>query len=435
MSKSADLHLDIQRGLSKKQLDARRVSTKWKNDEEFKIVSNIVESVKRNGNASLFEFTEKFDEFLLDEKSLRISTDEIKRSYEYVNKDEIEAIKEIKNRLEIVSRKLLERLYIEIDLDGISISQRYTALESVGCYVPGGRAVYPSSLIMSVTPGKCAGVGRIVVCTPPSEQGFVNPITLVAADICEVDEIYRIGGAQAIATLAYGTESIEPVAKIVGPGNKYVTAAKRIVSQDVPIDMPAGPSELLILADETADAKLVCFDLISQAEHDPDSKVFLITDSQQLAESVRQNLIEAVKDVSKREIIKASLEKHAILCVVDAIERGVELANAIAPEHLQLVTDDDEKYVRDLQTSGIILVSDNTPVAASDYNLGTNHILPTDGYARVYSGLSVYDFVRRFHTVTCTDRGLRTVSETARLLAIKEGLPNHARAIEGRFKK
>jgi histidinol dehydrogenase len=286
---------------------------------------------------------------------------------------------------------------------------------------------------MTVVPAKVAGVSRVVMCSPPTAKGTINPLTLVAADICKVHEIYKIGGAQAIAALTYGTESIKPVKKIVGPGNRYVTMAKILVSRDIAIDMPAGPSEILILADETANSRFIALDMISQAEHGPDSIAGLMTTSDELAEDVLKELESAVPSSKRSATILNALSNHGFMIICKTISEMVRLANDFAPEHLQIVTREPERIADKVTTAGLILIGPYSPVSASDYCYGTNHVLPTSGYSHTYSGLSVLDFVKRIGVVECSKDGLLALKNMARVVSEAENLPNHYAAIEGRF--
>jgi histidinol dehydrogenase len=287
---------------------------------------------------------------------------------------------------------------------------------------------------MTAVPAKIAGVPRVVVCSPSNAKGKVNPLVLVAADICGVDEVYKVGGAQAIAALAYGTKVIAPVLKIVGPGSKYVTAAKVLVSTDVAIDMPAGPSEVLILADESADARLIAFDMVSQAEHGGDSVAGLITTSEKLAENVQKKLAEFAASAERSEKISESFTKYGFIIVCKSIDEMVRLANQFAPEHLEVMTCK-PKEIADSLTAGLILLGPYSPVALSDYGSGTNHVLPTGGFAKSFSGLSVFDFMRRVSIVESSRTSLEQVKDTIKVIAEAENLPNHYKAVDARFKQ
>jgi histidinol dehydrogenase len=287
---------------------------------------------------------------------------------------------------------------------------------------------------MTAIPAKTAGVPRIVVCSPPTAEGTVNPLILVAADICEVNEVYKVGGAQAIAALAYGTETIKPVKKIVGPGNKYVTMAKTLVSKDVAIDMPAGPSEILVLADETANPQLIALDMISQAEHGADSVAGLITTSKKLAEEVAAWLSKTATSAERGTIVKKALAEQGFIITCEKLEEMVDLANVFAPEHIEIMTRNTMEIASRITSAGVILIGPYTPVPLSDYGSGTNHVLPTGGFGHAFSGLSVLDFARRVNVVESSKEGLLRVKNHVKVLTEAENLPNHYKAIEARFK-
>jgi len=396
-------------------------------------VKPIIEKVRAKQDAALIEYTRKFDKVSLDPEKLLVTARELKEAYRKVSEDQISAIKSIKQRVEAFEQRILDQMRFQLRQNGLRIETVTRPIESVGCYVPGGNAAYPSTAVMTVVPAKVAGVSRVVMCSPPTAKGTINPLTLVAADICKVHEVYKIGGAQAIAALAYGTESIKPVKKIVGPGNRYVTMAKILVSRDIAIDMPAGPSEILILADETANSRFIALDMISQAEHGPDSIAGLMTTSDELAEDVLKELERAVSSSKRSATILNALSNHGFLVICKTISEMVRLANDFAPEHLQIVTREPERIADKVTTAGLILIGPYSPVSASDYCYGTNHVLPTSGYSHTYSGLSVLDFVKRIGVVECSKDGLLALKNMARVVSEAENLPNHYAAIEGRF--
>lgn len=397
-------------------------------------VKEIIKQVSEKGDKALLEFTEKFDKAKLTIETLRVTTKETEEAYKSVSKEQVKALKFMKDKVKAFEQTQISKTKTEITSDGIKVQTVLKSLESVGCYVPGGQAVYPSTVVMTATPAKVAGVPRIVAVSPPNAEGKVNPLILVAADICGVDEVYKVGGAQSIAALAYGTETIKPVRKIVGPGSKYVTKAKVLVSRDVAIDMPAGPSEVLILADDFADPRLVAFDMISQAEHGIDSVVVLITTSQKIAKEVRENLSELASSVDRSEKVVASLEKFGFIITCDSINQAVSLTNEFASEHLEVMTKKPKEIAKKL-VGGAILVGPYSPVALSDYGVGTNHVLPTGGFAHSFSGLSVFDFTTRVNVIECSKNGLAKVKDNVGVLARAENLPNHSKALEARFKK
>ena len=414
-------------------LKKRWPKTKKISPELEDYVRAIIEEVERRGNDALVDLTIKFDGVKLSPGDLRVGPEEIEKAYGKVDGEQISAIEFAKQRVEGLERNLLMRLDFKYESEGIKILGRARPLRSVGCYVPGGGAAYPSTLIMTAVPANVAGVPRVVVCSPPRGGGEINPLTLVAADICGVDEIYRIGGAQAVAALAYGTETIRPVEKIVGPGNKYVQTAKMLVSKNVSIDMPAGPSEIVVLADGSADPRIVALDLISQAEHGADGISMLVTTSRSLARAVVEEF-EKIKSLPSMEtVVRASL-RNGLVLVCEDMEGALAFVNEFAPEHVEVMMEDAWDVAERITSAGLILIGEYTPVAASDYCLGTNHVLPTGGYSRVFSGLSVLDFTKRVNIVEGSEEGLLKVRRSVRILAESEGLPNHALAVEGRFK-
>jgi histidinol dehydrogenase len=398
-------------------------------------VKAIISKVIKSGDATLIALTEKFDKACLEGKALRVTCREIKYAYNEVRQEQVAALKFIKDNVSRFEKLTLKQAGFKTSKDGITVQNVLCPIESVGCYVPGGQAAYPSTLVMTAVPAKAAGVPRIAACSPPNAKGKVNPLVLIAADICEVDEIYKVGGAQAIAALAYGTETIKPVRKIVGPGNRYVTAAKILVSKDVAIDMPAGPSEILVLADRTANPKFIALDMVSQAEHGADSVAGLITTSAKLAEEVQGWLAKTATGVERGEIVAEALEKYGFIITCKDMDEAVELANVFAPEHLEIMTRNPQKTAEKTTSAGLILVGSYSPVALSDYGSGTNHVLPTGGFGSAYSGLSVLDFARRVNIVDSSREGLQSVQERLQALTEAENLPNHYKAVEARFEK
>jgi histidinol dehydrogenase len=400
-----------------------------------KSVKEIIEAVQKRGNAALIEFTEKFDKTKLTTRDPRVTSAEIKAAYKAVSQQQIAALKLMREKLFSNEKLALQQIGYKTSREGITIQTALRPIDSVGCYVPGGQAIYPSTLIMTVTPAKVAGVSRIVVCSPPTSKGTINPLILVAADICEVNEVYKVGGAQAIAALAYGTENIRPVKKIVGPGSKYVTAAKIQVSQDVAIDMPAGPSEILVLADETANPKLIAADMISQAEHGADSVAGLITPSKKLAEEVLQCLDELSDLAERKEIVEKALSTRGFIIISRNVDEMAILANAFAPEHLEIMIKAPKEIADKITSAGLILIGPFSPVALSDYGSGTNHVLPTGGFGSAFSGLSALDFTKRISIVESSKEGLEKLRKQIKILTEAESLPNHYKAVEARFEE
>ncbi|MCP8315259.1 MAG: histidinol dehydrogenase [archaeon] len=410
-------------------------SPKWVRELE-NYVKEIMDEVRKNGDKALANFIKKYDGVKVDLDKFMVEREEIDKAYESIKEDEVSALKFSKRRIEDFQKTLLKRLKFkwydeEKDVKVINLT---LPIESVGCYVPGGYSPYPSSLLMAVVPAKIAKVPRIAICSPPMSDGKLNPILLVAADICGVDEIYKIGGAHAIAALAYGTESIKPVKKIVGPGNKYVTTAKMIASKDVAVDMPAGPSEILIIADDSANPYFIALDLISQAEHSPESICGLVTTSKELASKVISELEKAMANIARAEIIKKALTQNGFILICDGMNEAIDFMNDFAPEHLEIVAKRDNEIIEQIKSSGMVFLGPYSPVSAGDYCIGTNHILPTGGSSKFYSNLSVIDFIKRVSVVKCSKKGLQKMIKPISILARKEGLINHAIAVEERFK-
>ena len=397
-------------------------------------VKAIIRQVKEKGDKALVEFTLKFDKANLTPETLKVSDIEIKEAYKKTSEKQIAALKFMQQKVCTFQKQQLSQTKNITSIDGITVQTVLQPIISVGCYVPGGQAAYPSTLIMTAVPAKVANVPRIVVCSPPDAEGKVNPLFLVAADICGVNEVYKVGGAQAIAALAYGTETLAPVQKIVGPGSKYVTVAKIVVSNDVAIDMPAGPSEVLVLADETADARLIAYDMISQAEHGADSVAGLITTSEKLSLQVQDSLSQLSTSVERVEKILQALGKYSFIVLCENMNKAVSLANQFAAEHLEIMIAR-PKEVAEKLTAGLILIGPYTPVALSDYGSGTDHVLPTGGFARAFSGLSALDFTRRVSIVEASKSALEKVKNNIRVMTEAEYLPNHYKAIEARFQK
>jgi histidinol dehydrogenase len=396
-------------------------------------VNEIVMEVAAKGDRVLFEYTKKFEGAKLDD--LRVSREEIDAAYEATDDTLIVALSQS-------AENIFAFHYMQRDHDfwmtevspGVSVGQKVVPLDSVGAYVPGGRAAYPSSALMNVIPAKVADVPRIVVCTPPKEDGSVTPLTIVAADMAGADEIYKLGGAQAIAAMGFGTESIDRVNKIVGPGNIYVTAAKMLMRGTVEIDFPAGPSEVLIIADRTADPGVIAADMIAQAEHDPKSLSVLVTTDELLASAVAEELGAQAASAARGEIVEQSLDHSAILVALD-LDEALDFSNAFAPEHLEIITIDPIESLRYVRHAGSVFLGRYTPVAAGDYASGTNHVLPTSGYARLFSGLNVDHFTKKLTVQMITEDGLLGLEDTITTLAEAEGLKAHAESVRKRLKQ
>ncbi|MBI5146259.1 MAG: histidinol dehydrogenase [Thaumarchaeota archaeon] len=396
-----------------------------------KTVESIISLVQKDGDSALRKFEKKFNGVNI--KTFQVSQKEIKDAYQSVTKEQVHAIKLAKTRLEKTESALKTKLgKIEVNTDGIKITKIFAPLDSVGCYVPGGLARYPSSVIMSVVPAKIAGVKKITVVTPPNKQGKVDPLVLVAADICKADQIFKVGGAHAIAALAFGTKSIPQVDKIVGPGGSFVTAAKYLVSNVASIDMLAGPTELAIIADDSADPKFVALDLISQAEHSSDTSCCLITPSKNLAYKVVDFIEKITPALQRKDIITESLSKNGFVAICKMSD-AILLANNLAPEHLEIMTKQPKAISNKIKTAGLVLLGQNTPSAASDYLLGTNHILPTNRFGRSRGSLSVLDFLKIQTSVESSKQALQKIDKYLSALAKAESLPNHYEAVKKRL--
>ncbi|MBO4551923.1 MAG: histidinol dehydrogenase [Candidatus Methanomethylophilaceae archaeon] len=395
-------------------------------DSVLDTASAIIEDVRKDGDKAIKAYTEKFDKIKL--KHLAVSREEIEDAYEKVDP---ELVEELENAAYNIQRfhemQLSKDMWLSEVEPGITLGVKTTPLERVGCYIPGGRASYPSTALMCVIPARVAGVDEIVCCTP----GPINPVTLVALDIAGVDEIYAIGGIQAIAGMALGTESIEPVQKIVGPGNAYVTAAKMLLRGKVEIDFPAGPSEAGILADSTCDPAFVASDLVAQAEHDPMSAAVLITDDEKVAKAVDKEIEKQVAKAPRKEIIEAALKNSGYM-VADSMDHAIEMMNDIAPEHLSIQTKDVMDVLSKVRNAGSIFVGSYTPIAAGDYASGTNHVLPTAGNAKLYSGLNVAHFCKTSTVQMLTKEGLEIIAPTIRKISTAEGLHAHCNSVNVR---
>ena len=397
------------------------------------IVESILKNVKKNGDDAIRKYEKKFTGANLS--SLRLTQTEIKNAYSKVSKTELSALRLAKARLEKTESIIKSILKNKtINNDGIKISKKFIPIQSVGCYIPGGLAKYPSSVIMSVVPAKVAGVKRVVVVSPPNSDGKIDPLTIVAANICGADEIYKTGGAQSIAALSYGTKTISKVDKIVGPGGSFVTTAKSLINNQTGIDMLAGPTELGIIADNSANPKFVALDLISQAEHSSDTFCYLITTSEKLAKSVSNIISKLLSKIQRGNIVKSSLKNNGFIAICRTKSDMIKLANTLAPEHLEIMAKNPDSLSSKITTPGLILLGNNTPSSASDYVLGSNHILPTNGFGKIRGSLSVLDFIKVSTQVTCSKSSLSKISKYLEVLTNAEGLPNHYEAVRGRLK-
>jgi len=396
------------------------------------IVESILKNVKKNGDKAIRKYEKKFTGANIS--SLRLSQTEIKSAYSKISKTELSSLRLAKFRLEKTESAVKSLLKnITINNDGIKISKKFIPIENVGCYIPGGLARYPSSVIMSVIPAKIAGVKRIVVVSPPNSDGKIDPLTIVTADICGADEIYKTGGVQSIAALSFGTKSIPKVDKIVGPGGAFVTTAKSLVSDQTGIDMLAGPTELGIVADDSANPKFIALDLISQAEHSTDTFCYLITTSKKLAKSVKDIILELIPKIKRDTFVKSSLKNNGFIGICKTNSDMIELANILAPEHLQIMTKNSESFATKITSPGLILLGNDTPSSASDYILGSNHILPTSGFGKIRGSLSVLDFIKISTQITSSKSSLSKISKYLEVLTTSEGLSNHYEAVRGRL--
>jgi histidinol dehydrogenase len=392
----------------------------------------IMRDVAEHGDPAVLNYTSKFDGARFD--SLRVSEQEMKQAYAQVTKDQIMAVKLMKQRLIKSELAILKRLKgIVVSSDGVKIDRMVKPVTSVGCYIPGGKARYPSTVVMCAVPAKVAGLKRVVALSPPRKDGTIDPLTLVAADICRVDEFYKVGGAQGIAALAYGTQSIKPVNKIVGPGGMFVTAAKLIASATVSTDMVAGPTELLIYADATADSQLIAVDLISQAEHSTDTVCGLVTTSDKLASEVQKQVESIVKNITRSDIVKKSLENNGFIVICRNESSCIEFVNEFAPEHLEIMCKYADAIAKKIDSAGLVLIGPYAPSSASDYILGSNHVLPTLGFGKSRASLSVLDFVKIVNKVKVNKSGLAKVDRSIREITSAEGLLNHYEAVKARM--
>ena len=396
------------------------------------IVESILKNVQKNGDLAIKKYEKKFSGVKIT--SLRLSQNEIKDAFSKVSKNKIDAIRLSKSRLEkteSVVKSILKNK--TINTDGIKISKKFVPIQSVGCYIPGGLARYPSSVIMSVIPAKIAGVKRIVVVSPPNFDGKIDPLTIVAANLCGANEIYKVGGAQAIAALSFGTKSISKVDKIVGPGGSFVTIAKSMISERTAIDMLAGPTELGIIADATANPRYIALDLISQSEHSNDTFCYLITNSEKLAKSVDKIITELSNKIKRSDFVKTSLKENGFIAICKNNSDMIKLVNELAPEHLQIMTKNPTIFASKITSSGLVLLGNDTPSSASDYLLGSNHILPTNGFGKIRGSLSVLDFIKINTQISTSKSVLSKISKYMEIFTEAEGLPNHYEAVRGRI--
>lgn len=403
------------------------------NEKVDKISKEIIEKVKKGSDKALINFTKKFDNFKIPSfDSLIVKTQEIEEAFKITDKNVLKAIKHAIKRIKDYHTKQLPKNNLYTDDDGVSLGVQWQPINSVGCYVPGGKASYPSSVLMNVIPAQVAGVKRVVMVVP-CPYGKMNPTILAVAKLLNINEIYKVGGAQAIAALAYGTKCIKKVDKICGPGNAFVASAKKQVFGVVGVDMVAGPSEILVVADKFNNAKHIAVDLLSQAEHDERAQSILITDDMNFANNVNKSIIEELKKLDRQKIAKASCKNFGAIILVKNIRDSIQLINEIAPEHLELSFKNCEKLLKKIINAGAIFIGKYTPEAIGDYIAGPNHVLPTNKTAKFSSGLNVLDFMKRTSLVKCSLKSLKRIGPDAINLAEEEGLGAHALSIKTRI--
>lgn len=398
-------------------------------------VNEIIANVRENKDSAVFEYTKRFDKADINAGNVKVTEEEIKEAYSLVSEDLIDVIRKALVNIEAYHTKQKQYSWFDSSDNGTIIGQKVTPIERVGVYVPGGKAVYPSSVLMNIMPAKVAGVSKIVMTTPPDKNGKVNPATLVAANEAGADEIYKAGGAQAIAALAFGTESIPKVDKIVGPGNIYVALAKKAVYGHVSIDSIAGPSEILVIADETANPRFVAADLLSQAEHDELASAILVTTSEELASAVSKEVEQFVKELSRREILEKSLENYGYILIAKDLEEAINVANDIASEHLEIVTKDSFNVMTKIKNAGAIFIGEYSSEPLGDYFAGPNHVLPTNGTAKFFSPLSVDDFIKKSSIISYSKEALEPIHKDIIKFANAEQLTAHANSIKVRFEE
>jgi len=418
-------------------VESRRQKT---SEKDKKIVQAILNDVRKNGDSAVKKYERKFNGRKTSQ--LRVSAKEIKEAKSKISRKEYKAIGEVGYWLDFFTeRDVRNKLHEAVKKSGkdllegfgVGIERSLVPIPSVGCYIPGGQARYPSSVAMSVTPAKMAGVKRIVVVSPPGRDGKIDPLTIAAAKRCGATEIYKVGGAQAIGALAYGTKSIPKVDKIVGPGGKFVSIAKSLVSDQTAIDMVAGPTELGIIANASSDPELVALDLISQAEHSKDTMCFVITQSKAMAKQIQKSIEKLIPGTERSSIIRESISKNGFIAVCKNENEVIELANKIAPEHLELMVGNAKTLSKKITGAGLLLIGKNTPSAASEYILGTNHILPTHGFGRIRGGLSVLDFLKLQTVVESNKKRFLEFRDSLKVLTNAEDLPNHYKAVKRRL--
>lgn len=424
--------LEVNESNKQKLIDELKERCEETKDEVVASVKNILSKVKEEGDKALFDFTKNFDKVELTE--LEVSAQEIDKCFDKVEDNFIQALEEAKANIEAYHEKQKANGFMMTKEKGVYLGQRVLPLERVGVYVPGGTAAYPSSVLMNVIPAKVAGVDEIIMVTPPDKNGGINPYIGVAAKIAGIDKIYKVGGAQAVAALAYGTENIPKVDKVVGPGNIFVATAKRLVFGQVDIDMIAGPSEILVIADEKSDPEYVAADLMSQAEHDKLASAILVTTSKELYEKVEEELDRQAATLEREEIIRTSLKDFGRAIICNSIEECIDISNYVAPEHLEIMTDEPMQYLGLVRNAGSVFLGRYCPEPIGDYFGGTNHVLPTSGTARFFSALSVDSFIKKSSFIYYSKEAIMENGEKIITMADKEGLTAHANSIKVRLK-
>ena len=414
-------------------LEKELARSQFSYDDVNETVENILKDVKKRGDKALFEYTKKFDK--VDLKTLEVSEEEIQKAFDTIDKELLEVIKYSHDNIKLFHEKQVRNNFIVKKENGVSLGQIINPIEKVGLYVPGGTAAYPSTVLMNAVPAKIAGCKEIIMVTPPTSDGTILPSLLVAAKIAGVDRIFKVGGAQSIAALSYGTESIPKVYKIVGPGNIYVAMAKKMVYGEVSIDMIAGPSEVLIIADDSANPVHVAADLLSQAEHDKLAASILVTTSKELAKNVAEQLEIQLKELEREEIARTSIENQGRIIITKTIDEAIKISNEIAPEHLELAVSNPFELLTKIKNAGSIFMGHNTPEPLGDYLAGPNHTLPTSGTAKFSSPLSVDDFIKKSSFIYYSKKGLEEVKDKVIKFAESEGLTAHARSVSKRFEK
>ena len=417
------------------QNELKRIGNRNNGDDvrsQETLVREIVTNVKQNGDAALLEYTEKFDRQVYTADMLRVRGSELDAAYQQISKDLLSAIQIACQKIENFHRQRVPKSWVKFEENEVVLGKRYTPVDRAGLYVPGGRASYPSTVLMNAIPAKVAQVPRVVMVTPPGQNGKINPAVLVAAQEAGVEEIYRVGGAQAVSALAYGTETIPKVDVITGPGNIYVTLAKKTVYGTVGIDSLAGPSEVLIIADGNANPKYIAVDMLAQAEHDPMAAAILITTSRELAQQVQSEVTNQLANHPRKTLTEKAIAHYGLIVVADSLAEAAELSNLFAPEHLELEIVEPWDLIEQIRHAGAIFIGNMTPEATGDYLAGPNHTLPTSGAARYASALGVETFMKHSSLIQYSSTALKQMSSTIQILAQAEGLPSHANSVKFR---